>query len=267
MFDPSFYREALERSRWRVVMFTVKLLFFTAMILGMSRAYYLVHSERGIAPLVSAMFVGMEIRDGLLTTEHPQPYEVSGEMLTALLNRLMGHSRFFERVPDNFLVVDTRGTRPDPGAAGAPKIIMGESTVMFADMRMEMPYKSFVSGGNFQFTVSSIQEFLNRNALTFTAHFFITGLFMNFFTVMMGVLFLSLAAFVFRADRAKCYQHFLRLACFAISPVALGAALVSISGVSAEWTWHVFIILSTLIMFRAMVNTADKPPDEKKEAI
>jgi hypothetical protein len=267
IFDPSFYREVLTRSRRRVVLFMLKMLVFTALILCISSTYYITHSERGIAPLVSALFGDMEIRDGFLKTDLPQPYEVSGDALAVLFNRLMGHSRFFGRVPDNFLVVDTRAHSVSGDGAAAPNVILGESAVAFPEMRMEMPYKSLVAGGNFEFTAASVQAFLNKNTVLFLLHFFFVGLFFGAFTLLLSVFFLSLASYIFSTDRAKGYRHFVKLACFAISPVMLGNALVAASGVNAEWTWHLFIIISTIIMFRAMVNTSGKTSEEKKEAV
>jgi len=81
------------------------------------------------------------------------------------------------------------------------------------------------------------------------------------------VFFLSFAAFVFRVDRARGYWYFVRLASYAISPVVLGAALVSLSGVSADWTWHVFIIISTILMFRAMMQTSSDGAQEEKSEV
>jgi len=269
IFDPNFYREALTRPRGRVVLFMLKMLIFTALILCATRTYYLLHSERGIAPLIGVMFGDMEIRDGHLKTELEQPYEVPGDALAVLMNRLVGQSRFFERVPDNFMVVDTRRstlTATGDGAA-SPKVVLGESSVAFPEMRMEMPYNTIVAGGNFEFSAASVQAFLDRHTVSFLLHFFLMGLFFGTFTILLSVFFLSLAAYVFRSERAKGYPHYVRLACYAVTPVMLGSALVAASGVSAEWTWHVFIILSTLLMFRAMVSTSDKAPDEKREGI
>jgi len=266
IFDPNFYREVPARSRGRVMSFVLKMLLFTALALCVSRTYYIVHAERGIAPPLSVLFGDIEIRGGLLKTDLPQPYEVSGEAVAALMNRLMGHSGFFGRVPDNFMVVDTRPPAVAGEGSAAPKIILGESALVFPDMRVEMPYASLIAGGDFEFTRQSVQAFLDKNIVPLLFHFFFTGLFFSAFTILLSIFFLSFAAYVFSVERAKGYPHFVRLACFAVSPVLLGGAVVAVSGVNAEWTWHVFIILSTLIMFRAMVSTSDRAPEEKKEA-
>jgi hypothetical protein len=83
----------------------------------------------------------------------------------------------------------------------------------------------------------------------------------------MSVFFLSIAAYLFSFDKTKKYGYFLKIACFSISPVMIGSALVAVSGVSAEWAWYIFVILSTMLMFRAMAHASIKAPapDEKKE--
>jgi hypothetical protein len=253
IFDPNFYREAVERSRGRVFFFFFKLLLFTALIMGFSKTYYLVHSERGIAPLVNAMFGEMEIKDGRLVTEFEQPYAVPSGLTAELMNRLVGYSGFFGRLPDNFLVVDTR-TPPTEYkfALTGPAILLKESAVDLRRMEMELPYKFFISVSDFKFPVAAVQEFLNRNFASFALNFFLISLFFGFFTMTLSVFFLSLASYVFTLDRSGGYRRFVRLACYAITPVMLGNAFVAASGVSAEWTWHVFIVISTLLMFRAM---------------
>lgn len=268
MFDPYFYREAVARPAGQVVLYVLKLLLFSVLVMGASRTYYIVNSERGIAPLVCAMFGGIEIRDGRLVTEREQPFEVPGDMLAALLNRFVGDGRLFERAPANFMVVDARTPPPVYEAGAAPQVLLGAAAVEFREMRLSMPYERLIGVRDFSFTLPVVQEFLNRNIASFAAHFFVVTFFYGLFTLALSVFFLSLAAWIFSVERAKGFPYFVRLACFAISPVMLGTALVSLSGVSASWTWHVFIVISTLLMFRALMNaSADKAPEEKREVL
>ncbi len=210
----------------------------------------------------------MEIKDGRLVTNRETPYTISGNALAAFMDRLAGYPRFFDRMPDNFLVVDTR-TPPEPRKAGsaAPAIVLKKATVDFVNMRMEIPYEALVGKRNLKFTTPAVQEYLNANKGYVAAHFFIISLFFGFFSITLTAAFLSLAAYIFSTDRSSGYPYFLRLACYSVTPVTLGTALVSMSGVSAEWTWHIFIVISTIIMFRAMANsTLDKASGEKSEA-
>jgi hypothetical protein len=251
-------------------MFMVKLLILTSLAAGIAKAYYFVHPERGVAALVGTLFGGMEIRDGRLLTDRAPPYTLSGDALTAFLDRLAGYhyQRIVNRLPDNFIVVDTR-TPPEPCSmsAPAPAVVLRKATVELVNMRIEAPYAAFIGKNNLKFTTQSVQEYLNANRGYVAVHFIIISLFFGFFSITVSAAFLSLAAYVFSADRSGGYGRFLRLACYSATPVTLGAALVSISGVSAEWTWHVFIVISTLLMFRAMANsTLDKASGEKSEA-
>jgi len=268
IFDAHFYREAIGRSRGRIVLFMVKLLILTSLVTGLAKAYYFVHSERGVAALAGALFGGMEVRDGHLLTDREPPYAISGDALAALMDRLAGYQRFFDRLPDNFLVVDTR-TPPESYAIGpsAPAIVLKTTTVEFVNMRVEVPYEALIGKTNLKFTASAIQNYLNANRGYVAAHFVIISLFLGSFSIALCAVFLSLAAYVFSTDRSNGYGYYLRIACYSITPVTLGTALVSLSGVSAEWTWHVFVIISTILMFRAMANgTLDKTSGEKSEA-
>lgn len=267
IFDARFYREAVRRSWGRVALFMIKLLILTSLITGFAKAYYFVHSERGIAALVGTLFGDMEIRDGRLITGRETPYTISGNTLAALMDRLAGYTRFFDRLPDNFIVVDTR-TPPEPHGTGqsAPAIVLKKTTAEFVNMRLEVPYEALIGKKNLKFTTSAVQEYLNAVRGYVAVHFIIISLFMGFFSITLSAAFLSLAAYVFTADRSNGYGYFLRIACYSITPVTLGAALVSLSGVSAEWTWHVFIVISTIIMFRALANITLGKAEEKSEA-
>jgi hypothetical protein len=278
IFDARFYREAIGRPWGRVALFLVKLLVFTSLVAGLAKAYYVVHSERGVAALAGAVFNGMEVRGGRLLTAREPPYAISGDALAELMNRLLGYPRFFDRLPPNFLVVDTR---PDgsgghglpqqpPWAAGTdgapPAIVLREASAEFAN-NLKVPYTALFGKSDLKFTAAAIQEYLNGKRGYMAMHFIIISLFFEFFSITLCALFLSLAAYVFSANRRRDYRRLLRLACYSVTPVALGAAIVALSGVSAEWTWHVFIVISTIIMFRSMANCAlDAASEEKREA-
>jgi hypothetical protein len=254
IFDPYFYREALKQSWGGVAMFLLKLMLFAAFIMCFSKTFYLLHSERGIAPLVSVMFSDMEFTGKQLATEREQPFNLPGEMLTELMNRLVGYPQFSTRLPDDFLVIDTRTT---PAPNDAARIVLKKNVIEFRDIRMTMPYTVFLGNRDFhQFTTESVQAFLNENAASFALSFFMTSLFFGIFTMALSVFFLSLAAYIFRTDRASGYRRFLRIACYSITPIVLGDALVSMTGVNTTWAWHVFFVLSTLLMFRSIRRAA-----------
>jgi len=270
VFDVRFYKEAIGRSWGRTAMFMVQLLILTSLVSGFAKAYYFVHAERGVAALAGALFGGLEIRGGRLITDREPPYPLSGEALATLLDRLAGYQyqRLADRMPDNFIVVDTR-TPPGHYAMGAtaPAVVLKKTTVEFVNMHIEAPYEAFIGKKNMKFTTQAVQEYLDANKGYVVAHFIIISLVFGFFSVAISAVFLSLAAYIFSTDRSIGYGRFLHIACYAITPVTLGAALVAVSGVSAEWTWHVFIVISTILMFRAMTNNAlDKASGEKSEA-
>ncbi|MCL2689110.1 MAG: DUF1189 family protein [Chitinispirillia bacterium] len=264
IFDPAFSKEAVKLPAGRCIMFLLKLLVLTALISGLAKTYYLLHPERGAASVISAMFNGIEIRDGRLETEREVPFEMPKDLTGALLDDFVGF-KVFEQVPDNFLVVDTRNPIPaGDEMTGAAKVVLRDTSVFFKDMRIEVPYRLLV-GKNFEFTEPAVQRVLQKNVLSFVLNFFMFSFVFTLFTVLMSVFFLSAAAYLFSFQRTKKFVYFLKIACFSISPVMIGSALVAVSGVRAEWAWYIFVILSTMIMFRAMAHASiDAPvPDDK----
>jgi hypothetical protein len=50
------------------------------------------------------------------------------------------------------------------------------------------------------------------------------------------------------------------MAIFSVTPITIGTILIALSGVKLNWTWHILIFLSTLVMFRAMLISGGITP-------
>ncbi|MFP4162353.1 MAG: DUF1189 family protein [Chitinispirillaceae bacterium] len=267
IFDPAFYWEVLHFKKTRIVFFIVKLLIFTSLLSGLAKTYYLTHPQRGISAQVEALFSGIEIENGRLYVNRAVPYVAPKELVASVMDRLVGVPNLFQQLPDTFLVVDTRADS-EWRIESNPQIIMRNESVL-VDMKTSqavIPYEQILGGKkDFAFTASKIQDFFNSYFSGLVVHFVFWNLFFGASSVVLSVFFLSLAAYLFRADKLKRFSHFLKLACFSISPILVGTSLVALSGVRAEWTWHFFIIISTVVMFRAMAYTSARERSEEKK--
>lgn len=267
IFDPSFYWKVLSFKKAQVFFFVLKLLIFTSLVSGLAKSYYLVHPQRGISTQVETLLNGIEIKDGRLEVNRDVPYVAPKEMAVSVVNRLVGFSNLLEEVPDTFLVVDTReadewSTKPKP------QILLKSSHVIFdwGVLKKEVPYQDFLgSRKDFSFSADGVREFLRSRYYTLLGSFVYTNLLFGSSMTLLTIFFLSLSAYMFRADKMKGIGYYIKIACFSITPVLVGTSLVAVSGVRADWTLHIFIIISTVVMFRAMAYTSARALSEEKK--
>ncbi len=286
IFDSSFYREVIHHSKLRVILFLVKLLILTALVSGFAQAYYLIHPMRGVAPLMEVLLKGLEVKDGHLYTDREDPRLIPTDLALSVINRFMKYPA--AEVKDTFLMVDARETPAAENAFTSP-IMLQDTCISFNHIQVlpvyvflnsisdnpslslrlpvKIPYRSIVGKHNtISFDAATVQNLLVGKLPVLLINFIFISFSYCISTVFLSIFFLTLAAFIFRVDRMRSFGFFAKLACYSITPVLVGMCLVAISGVSADWTWHVFIVISTVIMFRAMVvASAEMKAQEKTD--
>jgi hypothetical protein len=253
--DPSFYVEALAYPVRKIAGFLVCLLLFTTFVSGLAQLYYLFDKKEGIPEQIETTFRGMEIKNGILASSMPMPYY-------PVL------SQYLENGSDSAIVIDT--AVKNSYLNRAPIIVMQSNRIVFAFTSkkvIQIPYKTFLGVENFKFTAGFIREFLTRNIVQLILYIWIAAFFQNIIFLAFSVLFLTLAAFIFRIEKQYSLKDYLRVACFAVSPVSIGTILVAISGVKFPWTWHLFIFISTIVMFRAIVATTRNSNNDSGDKI
>lgn len=257
----------LSYKKAEVFFFVLKLLIFTSLLSGLAKAYYLVHPQRGVSAQVETLLDGIEIKNGRLDVKRDVPYVAPRAMAVSVMDRLVGFSNFFQEVPDTFLVVDTRAV-DEWSSKPKPQILLKTSAVVFdwGILKKEMPYETILgSRKDFSFSAASVREFLLSRYYQLLGSFIYLNLLFESSMILLTVFFLSISAFLFRADKIKGIGYFIKIACFSITPVLVGTSLVALSGVRADWTLHIFIIISTIVMFRAMVYTSARALSEEKK--
>lgn len=253
--DPSFYIEVLAYPVRKIAGFLIFLVFFTAFVSGIAQTYYLFDKKTAFPEQIEAVFKGIEIKNGILSSSMPTPYYPA-------LNQ------YFENGSDSTVVIDTAIGKSYLNRA--PIMIMQSNRIVFAftpKKAIQIPYKTFLGVENFKFTADYIRAFLARNFIQFLFYIWIISLAQNAIFLAFSVLFLTLAAFIFRIEKRYSLKDYLKVACFAVSAVSIGTILVAISGVKFQWTWHLFIFISTIIMFRAIVATTRNSNDDSGDKI
>ncbi|MCU0608620.1 MAG: hypothetical protein MUF22_02480 [Chitinispirillaceae bacterium] len=260
ILDPSFYRTtAQEFSRRQVVVFIVSLLLFTGLVSGIARTWYLFDARRGIAAPLAKAFSGMEIRSGILYPNRPLPYEPDPQAAAALFGRIFDIPA--ESANLTMLKVDTAAQTP--ASDTFPSVILRSRDVLVSmakNLSFAFAYKEALFGAqDFSFSENAIGEFLKRNLVSILIYSFMVDLFRATGTTLFTLCLLAFGAYLFRADRGQRLGWFVCTASFAITPVPVGIILVALSDVHIPGVWNISVIISFIIMFRAIAYSA-RPP-------
>ncbi|MBN1575772.1 MAG: DUF1189 family protein [Chitinispirillaceae bacterium] len=255
VLEPGFYREAIALPRREIAGYFFKLLFFFALITAGADTWYLINGQRGIPRMLAAAFPGMALRDGILQPAKETPYVVPSYLVAPILNQLLGLPAMFNPEAESLVVVDTARRSNVPLKVPVILLKAREAVVVLAaGTTMEFTYENILFGTrDLDFTVDQIGRFLKRHIGTVFFGYFFSTLLHQGVLFLFSIFFLALAAYIFRVERKRTLKEYLKTSTFAISPLAVGSALVAISGVKIEWIWHMLIFLSTIVMFRAII--------------
>lgn len=252
----------LALSRKAIIRYLVILLIITSVVTAIAQTFYLIGVHRGMPETLAKAFPGMELREGRLYPPFDKPYYPPSYRIAPLLNQLIGLPTLFESEADSILLVDTASESTAP--LKVPLIILKATTVQIllgAEMTMEFPYEYFLFGtNNLHFTPDYLRKFMMSHSGGILFGYLFAALLHQCVLFSFSIFFLSAAAYIFRLDRQRTFKQYMKIACFAVSPVAVGIALVAVAGVKIAWVWHILIFLATLIMFRAIltINTTSR---------
>lgn len=246
--------------RRTVGVYLLVLLAFFSFFIAVSNVQHLVNKADGVPKDIAEAFPGMEIRDGKLYPPTDTPYVPPMYLILSIIRKMAGNQLFalpeiMSIEADSMVVVDTAEV-PRLRLKAPVMVLKADRIAMVIDAvrRMEFPYDWLMSGEqDLDFTVEGIHEFLMGKVLSWFFGYFIIAIFVQTGKFLASIFFLAFAAYIFRLERQRTLKDFLRISCFAISPIALGSALVAIANVNFIWTSHVMILLATVVMFRAIL--------------
>ncbi len=268
IFEPLFYVEVCSATRMRIAGFLLRLFVLSVLISTVFKVYYILDDDRGVAQPLSVIFSDMEIRNGELIPNRSLPYVPPANLISEVLERMAGFNGLAPAVGDTFLVVDTlvhnwEGKRRPSVVMGSHHLTLQPST----DFERRIAYETLAGDTeHFIFNQSMLQKLLLEIIPILFFNALIWCMVFTFMIMVTSIFFLGLAAYLFRFDRARSLWQFFKIACFASSPVVLGNTIVSISGVKIDLLWHVFIFISSIVMFRAITATQIKLKNSEKDS-
>jgi hypothetical protein len=263
IFDLALYREIPELGRRAIFLYVLKLVLVASVISAVAHTGYVFSAKRGTAAAIAAAMKGIAIKDGRLVSDRLLPYEIPSDELTAIYRCFLPVPATIDSLETPRFIVDTSANQP---LRTIPSIIMRSTDMAFYSAPGEpqlFPYfkKSWYGPLNVDFTESRIKEVLKKTVV----FIFLINLTWDGLScaglVAFCICMLGLAAYIFRSDRSRGVAYYLGIAGFAITPIPVGMVVVALSDVNIPGSWHFLVIMSVVVMFRALIATT-KPPME-----
>ncbi|MCX7726387.1 MAG: DUF1189 family protein [Chitinispirillaceae bacterium] len=252
VFDKKLYDEINSFRRREILFFFLNLLFFFTFITAIANTLHLFVGKDNISSMVAEVFNGISIRDGKLYSSAETPYVPPSYMIAPILNKIFGLPEILNDEAESLIVVDTALT--ELTHVKVPAIILSRDKIsVFLQKKISIDFfYNNLGVKNLIFSKEEIHNLLKRNIVTIFLLYFFSVL-VNYGAILsFCVWILAFSAFVFRINRRKKIKEYLKIAILAVSPVPIGATLFAIAGVKKDWMWHVLILVSTIIMFRAV---------------
>lgn len=258
IFSGEFYKGVIGLTAGGIIKFLLLVCLGTALISGISHLYYVVGPSSNLDAEISQAFGGIELDSGLLRPHRPLPYIPDNAHVSKAFAQLFFIPQSSAFVPDSFVIIDTSASALRHVSSSTMFLLTGKRLVVNPGSKFsyDRPYNEIT--GKLHVTVSkeSVRKLLVHLAGFLAVFYCIWAGITNAGVYFLSILFLAFIAYIFRIERKRSLSEFVAMACFAASPVYIGTNIVAISGTTVSWTWHVFILISTFVMFRGVQSTS-----------
>jgi hypothetical protein len=166
---------------------------------------------------------------------------------------------------DSFVIIDT--AKVINYKIKVPVILLSYDKILFYEIGSisEFSYKDFLfKSENLVFKTDEIHSFLMQHIPDICIRLIGTHLLWTSTTLLLSILFLSFASYIFRLDRRNTFGLFFKFACYAVTPLVIGKMVLAVAGVNFAWVWHLLIFFSTIVLFRGLLAVGNSSADDSK---
>ena len=254
IISADFYRIVSQFRLRRVLLFVVSMCIVSAVISGAGYTYYALDKQRGLPALAAAVFPGMALKKGSLDPGRLDAYIPDKAAVAKLLNMLLCMPGTFNDMPDSFVVIDTSAAALAAEARG--QILFSRQCIAVktqSSAALKIAYSKFAPASDtIVFTPEQIGKLLKKNTINLSINFFIQSGIIATVMLWLGIIFLTVIAFLFRIQKQDKIGGYFRKACFAITPIFIGNNLIALSGTHIANAWYLLLMISVFLMFRAV---------------
>lgn|GEM_PF-1863280 len=259
--DPSFYTQVVAFPVRKIVFFILKLLLLTALVMSISHTMRVINPVSGLPAILPLLFPGMVVTSEGMYSNTDAPYIPNRIYLADFIATYIDIPASTLDIPDSLVLVDCRKNIGIDKNSSVLFLLAADSIhVRFSpDISLTLPYSNVLSNEErITLTPAGVGEFLGKRRLIVARNFFIQHFVLFGVTVAVSIFFLSVAAAMLkrREQNLRTRTPYVKIASFAITPIAVQNILVALSGVKTTWLWYVAIGISTFILFRALNHLA-----------
>lgn len=253
--DPSFYVEVIALPPKKIAIFLIKLISITVLIVAFTCTWRVMNPRTGLPAVLPALFPDMEISVAGMVPNKKTPYVVNPLYIADFIALFSSVPLSYLEISDSVLVVDNRSDIRI-GEKSSIRFLFAADRIhvkLNPEIYFTIPY-SFIASEKetVTFTREGIGKYIGRRKVSVFINFCLQHLITFGLNIIVGVFFLSFAAFIFKARYRNTFKVYLKLSVFAITPLALETIIVTISGVKFVWIWHVALFVSVFILYRGM---------------
>lgn len=257
IFDRLFYREAPLLGRRAIVLFVFKLVLIASIISAAAHTRYVFSTSRGAIAAIASAMKGFEIKEGLLKSDRPLPYEIPAQDLNFIYSRFINIPATADTLQTPRFIIDTAANQP---ARSGPCIVMRSRDAAVypaSGIPQFIPYykKGWYEPVNLQFTEEGTARLFKKAVVWICMINLLWDGLCCAALVLFCICMLGLAAYIFRIDRGRHIGYYFSIASFAITPIPIGMVIIALSNVTIPGSWRFLVIMSAVVMFRGLMET------------
>lgn len=264
MVDPAWHTKPQASSFRSAIFYFIRIALLAGLCAGVAHTGYALYSKNSLAKQLAQVLPNSEIKSGRLIPAMPVPALVNTERLSTALTMLFMINGF-EALPDSFVVVDTTGTIRVGDRSTVRLLLTADKLIVNpgTNYAMSIPYSRFIPlSETLTFNPQKLQNLLLRHRVDLLFHFVVLGLMINFFSLCGTMFFLAVTGFILSMRSKISFGRYMVISLYSITPAAVGTIVVAVSGTHFYWMWQILLIVSTIVMYRAVLAIAlsQKPP-------
>lgn len=260
--QPQFYRTVRDLSTRQVSWFVFRLIVVTALLQGAIHTWQSIDMKSGVPFFLSRMMQGISLNSGELVSEKGELYAPPTPYVRDLFAFISATPERLVALPDSAIVIDVRESI-DNEASKSSLIRLMRNGVEISNGTAAVPIEYtalFGSRGSVNFTSGAIRTYLVAHIVPVAFFFVFFHLIKSGADILFALFFLSFAAYIFRQGKRN-LVHSVKIASFAISPIAVVHILEALSMTRMAWTGQAALLVSSVVLFQALRATGTQPKE------
>lgn len=269
ILDPAFYQEVLSFRKRRVWAFLVSLLLLTSSIVSIFHYIRVSDKDNGLPRLLPATLSGVRIEGDQLINERDSKYSIDPITLNEIIVLLSENGNTSEvLMPDSLIFINGKDDSVPSKESGIFLSFNRNSVLLKGKDRgyISFSYKYLTYGATVEFTEDSVAHYFKKRAFEVYVNLLLIHFLKFSFHFFSSVIFLAIAAFIFKRAIINNFFILFKLSLYASSVLAIENVVTAAAGYSPLITWYFAVFISIYAIFRGL-NYIEKVKLESKKQI